>query len=620
MATFVSPIDGKTYSTEYTGAKTRLIDNPIYTAYKTGMNMGESYNPASMFSGWTGALTNAPGEALTYANAIGADESYTNPLWVQNESFNGPTNPNFKTQVEMADPEYERWMSNYWAYLHPEEYAATQAEQMGGGGLFDMAKGLATSNTMMPIWAALGAGLGGLGGGAAAGADAASLAAGDAMAGAIPAGELGAWTGAGTGGGMLTNAGTSIPWNSASGTLGTDIIGSGTAFNPATATVSDIINAAVASGGNAVPAGMLTPELAAAAASGATISSLSPSLLGQLASGLNSALGTDFTGSQLLSGGLSAIGGLLQGNAASNAAQTSADAQIRAAQIAADAARFKPVGVTTRFGTSQFTKDAQGNVTGAGYTMPADIRAMQDQLLGAAPGMLNQFTGSVAATAPMGTAAQRAMSLGNQYLATDPLAQAKKYYDEQQAVMATGRERDQANMLTGEFNRGTYGLATGGTSGGMMAANPRLEAMYNAQRQQDLGLAAAATQGGMDYAKFGAGMVGTGGDLLKSMYGTQSAAYSPFQTALSGAQTIEGLGQNALDMSVNIGKTASPAQSGQLLATGMLGAANTMQPANAYSPWGSLFSGAGNSIQNWQNQQAQQQQNQQLLNALAWGK
>lgn len=579
MGTFVSPIDGKTYSTEWTGNKT--IQQVLQDV--SGTAGGESARYNIPVNGWTGALTNAPGEALTYANSVGAF-----------------ANASPGTSIEMADPEYERWMSNYWAYLHPEEYAATQAEQMGGGGLFDMAKGLATSNTMMPIWAALGANLAGLGG-TAAGSEFVpyGLEAGGEGVGAALGGTEAA---AGTGGGMLSNLGT------------------GTAFNPATATISDIVNAAVASGGNAVPAGMLTPELAAAAASGATISSLSPSLLSQLASGLNSALGTDLTGSQILSGGLSAIGGLLQGNAASNAAQTSADAQIRAAQIAADAAKFKPVGVTTRFGTSQFTKDAQGNVTGAGYTMPADIRAMQDQLLGAAPGMLNQFTGSVAATAPMGDAAQRAMSLGNQYLATDPLAQAKKYYDEQQAVMATGRERDQANMLTGEFNRGTYGLATGGTSTGMMAANPRLEAMYNAQRQQDLGLAAAATQGGMDYAKFGAGMVGTGGDLLKSMYGTQTASYSPYQTALSGAQTIEGLGQNALDMSVNIGKTASPAQSGQLLATGMLGAAQTMQPANSYSPWGSLFSGAGNSIQNWQNQQAQQQQNQQLLNALNWGK
>ena len=297
----------------------------------------------------------------------------------------------------------------------------------------------------------------------------------------------------------------------------------------------------------------------------------------------------------LLSGGLQAIGGYLSGNAATDAAKTSAQAQLEAARIAADAAKFKPVGVTTRFGQSQFTKDAQGNVTNAGYTMPADIRAMQDSLLGAAPGMLSQFTGSQAATAPMGTAAQRMMTLGNQYLAADPQAQAKLFYDQQQAIMATERARQEAGTLAGEFNRGTYGLATGGT-GMMGAANPRMEAMYNAQRQQDLQAAYDATKGGQQYATFGSGMVGAGGDMLKSMYGTQAASLDPWKTAMGGAQTIEGLGQNALDLSVNMGKVASPAQSGQLLGQGMLGAAQTMQQANQYSPWGTALMNAGNTL------------------------
>lgn len=362
--------------------------------------------------------------------------------------------------------------------------------------------------------------------------------------------------------------------------------------------------------GTLTEGGMLIPAAGGAAV---PISSLGSGFLSSLyQQAVNDPLGTaakayralQSTGA--LSGGLQAIGGYLAGNAAQDAAKTSAQAQIEAARIAADAAKFKPVGVTTRFGQSQFTKDAQGNVVSAGYSMPADIRAMQDSLLGAAPGMLSQFTGSQAATAPMGVGAQRAMSLGNQYLNTDPMAQAQKYYDDQQAIMATGRARDQAGALTDEFNRGTYGLATGAT-GMMGAANPRLEAMYNAQRQQDLQASANATQGGMDYAKFGAGLVGTGGNLLRDMYGTQSAAYSPFGTALTGAQNIEGLGQNALDLSVNMGKVASPAQSGQLLGQGMLGAAQTMQQANQYSPWGTALMNAGNALGSMQQPQQQQQ-------------
>lgn len=312
----------------------------------------------------------------------------------------------------------------------------------------------------------------------------------------------------------------------------------------------------------------------------------------------------------LLSGLLSGVGGYLSGDSAQDAAKTMADAQLQAARIAADAAKFRPVGVTTRFGQSQFGTDSNGNVNSAGYTLTPDVKAQQDALMGMSGQMLSQYLNAPQAFAPMGVAGQRAMALGNQYLAQDPQAQAMKYMQDQQALLGTGRERDLNNMLTGEFNRGTYGLATGGTSTGMTAANPRLEAMFNAQRQQDLGLAAQATQGGMDYAKFGAGMVGTGGDLTNAMYQGQVNAFNPYRTALGGAQTLEGLGQNAMDLGVNLGKTTNNAQSGMLLANGMNAAAQTMQPANSYSPWGALLSGAGNQVANYQNQQQQQQQQQ----------
>lgn len=295
-------------------------------------------------------------------------------------------------------------------------------------------------------------------------------------------------------------------------------------------------------------------------------------------------------GSGLLSGGMSLVSGYLGDQAKGDAADKLANAQLEAARIAADAAKFKPVGVTTRFGQSNFTKDAQGNVIGAGYALTPDVKAQQDKLMGMSNDMLTQYQNAPAAFAPMGVAGQRAMELGQGYLATDPAAQAQKYMAEQQALLATGRERDTNQMLTGEFNRGTYGLSTGGTSTGMMGANPRLEALYNAQRQQDLGLAAQATQGGMDYAKFGAGMVGTGGDLVRGMYQGQTAAYDPYKTALGGAQTIENLGQNALDLGVNLGRTTSNAASGAALASGMLSSAQTQANA-ASSPWADILAG-----------------------------
>lgn len=360
-----------------------------------------------------------------------------------------------------------------------------------------------------------------------------------------------------------------------------------------------------------VDAGVLTPaQMQSALQSAATTGSTGSSWLDSL--GLNSSGGSLLGGGwgSILSGGLQALGGLLTGNQAQDAAKSTADAYIQAAKIAADAAKFKPVGVTTRFGSSNFGYDANGNLTNAGYQLSPDIRAQQTSLMGASGDALQQYLGAQTATAPMGQTAQSLFGLGQGYLGTTPQEQAARYMSEQQALLAPTRERDFAALENRLANQGRLGLATGGTSTGLGAANPELESFYNAQRMQDLKLASEATQGGMDYARFGAGLVGTGGDMLRSMYGTQVAAYDPYRTAIGGASMLEGLGQNAMDLGINIGAkgTAANAQSGMLLSQGMTNAANAMQPANSFSPWGNLLSGAGTMLQNYNQQQPQQQQ------------
>lgn len=331
------------------------------------------------------------------------------------------------------------------------------------------------------------------------------------------------------------------------------------------------------------------------------VSTLGKSLLSQLTSSGASG-GLNLSG--LLGTGLTGLGSYLAGQTATDAADKLANAQLEAARIAADAAKFRPVGVTTRFGGSQFQYDPQGNLISAGYTVAPDIAAQREALLGASGGLLGQFTGAQAATAPMGVAGQRAMQLGQGYLATTPQEQAAKYLAEQQSLLAPYRERELATLQNKLVQQGRLGLATGGTTTGMMAANPELEAWYNAKRMQDLNLAAQATQGGMDFAKFGTGMVGTGGDLLRSMYGAQTAAYQPYQTAMGGASYLEGLGQQPMDIGVNIGAkgTAGTAQAGSLLSQGMLGAAQTQQQA-ASNPWANFLGMLGGSMQQYQPQQ-----------------
>lgn len=61
--------------------------------------------------------------------------------------------------------------------------------------------------------------------------------------------------------------------------------------------------------------------------------------------------------------GIAAGGSMLSANKNAKAAKQSADAQVQAAQIAADASRFRPVGVSTSFGNSNFGFDEDGNLS-----------------------------------------------------------------------------------------------------------------------------------------------------------------------------------------------------------------------------------------------------------------
>jgi hypothetical protein len=71
----------------------------------------------------------------------------------------------------------------------------------------------------------------------------------------------------------------------------------------------------------------------------------------------------------MIAAGASLLGGIIGGNSAKKAAQAQAAAQVEAARIAAEESRFRPVGITTRFGSSQFQTDPQGRVSGASYTL-----------------------------------------------------------------------------------------------------------------------------------------------------------------------------------------------------------------------------------------------------------
>ena len=292
-----------------------------------------------------------------------------------------------------------------------------------------------------------------------------------------------------------------------------------------------------------------------------------------------------------ISGGLALAGGLFGGSSARRAAQTQAAAQERAAQLAAEEARFRPVGVTTRFGQSQFTTGPEGRVTGAGYTLDPQLRAMQDRFLGLAGGGLSQAEAAQQQFAPLGQAAQGLFGLGQQYLAQSPQEAAQQYMAGQQNLLAPSRERQMAQLQNQMFQTGRGGLAVGATGerpgggAGLGAANPELEAYYNAIAQQDAGLAAQAMQAGQQQTAFGAGLFGTGSELLRGGYQGQTAALGPYEAYLRGATGLEGLGQQALDTGINLGAKGQSTAGANALYGGGMNAAQSQYAANAYNPF-----------------------------------
>lgn len=263
------------------------------------------------------------------------------------------------------------------------------------------------------------------------------------------------------------------------------------------------------------------------------------------------------------------------------AAQTSADAQVRAAEIAAEQAKFRPVGMSTRFGTSYFNKDDQGNLTSAGYNLSPELKAIQDYAM-------QQAAAGQADT-------QGLLGLGRGYLATSPEAAAQDYMSKQRALYAPGREQQLAALRNQQLQTGRSGLATGGTTGGMAATNPEMAAYYNALAQQESQLAANADLAAQQRITFGQGLL--------------SSAYSPIATPLGLAGTTEQMGQGAFDLGVNLGGRQTQAnqaaaglyQTGMTnaanaLASGQTAAARTTQMANQYSPLGAGLTGLGQQL------------------------
>ena len=264
-----------------------------------------------------------------------------------------------------------------------------------------------------------------------------------------------------------------------------------------------------------------------------------------------------------------------------------AAAQQRQAGIdAANVSAFRPVGMTTRFGTSRFTRTVDPAtgvpyISEAGYTAAPELAGIQEQLFGRFAPTLAQAEQMQGQYAPLTPAAQRLFGLGEQYLATSPEQAAQDYITSQQALLAPSRAAQLSGVRGNLFARGRGGLGVQ-TGTGTAPASPELQAYYNALAQQDLQLAAQAQQAGQQRTMFGAGLFGTGAGLLGTQVQGQAGAYAPLQTQLGLSGQVEQMAMQPYQLGLQLGTAQQPGQTAgaQTLYGGAVAGAQTQYGAN----------------------------------------
>jgi hypothetical protein len=259
-------------------------------------------------------------------------------------------------------------------------------------------------------------------------------------------------------------------------------------------------------------------------------------------------------------------------------ADQAAAAQREAARQAGYAASFRPVGVSTRFGASQFTEEIDPvsglpRVTAAGYTVDPQLRAIQDRLLGLTGGAATTAEQAQMAAEPLGGAARGLFSLGEQYLGESPEAVRQRFISQQQALIDPIRQREEQRLASSVFGRGRAGLNVGDVG------QPELFSLAAARRAQDAQLALQAEQAAQQQIQFGSGLFGMGAQRLGEQYGIPTQSLGALQSLLGTAGTIEELGQQPFTLGMQVGGSGAQAGSaaGQLLGSGLSQAAATQR-------------------------------------------
>ena len=268
--------------------------------------------------------------------------------------------------------------------------------------------------------------------------------------------------------------------------------------------------------------------------------------------------------------------------AGEQAAAQQREAGITAANISA----FRPVGMTTRFGTSQFTREVDPRtgvpyISSGGYTAAPELSALQNQLFGRFAPTLAQAEQVQSQYAPLTGASQSLFKLGQDYLATSPEQAAQDYISSRQGLLQPLREQQLAGLRSRGFATGRGGLGVQ-TGTGRAPANPEMQAYYNALSQQDLQLAAEADLAGRQRTQFGASLAGTGAGLLGTQVQGYAGAYAPLLAQLGLSSQVENMAMQPYQLGLALGTAQQPGQNtgAQGYLGGMLQGAQTQYGAN----------------------------------------
>jgi hypothetical protein len=258
--------------------------------------------------------------------------------------------------------------------------------------------------------------------------------------------------------------------------------------------------------------------------------------------------------------------------------EQAAAAQRLAAERAGQVSAFRPVGMTSRFGTSQFDITDVGGVprvTGARYTVDPRLSAIQDQLMGFTGGALTSAQEAQMAAQPLGAAAQRLFNLGGQYISESPEAARQRIFNQLQEARMPAQLQEEQRLASGAFGRGRAGLNIGGIG------QPELYSLARAreaQRAQDI---VSAEQQAQQQVQFGSGLFGLGSQRLGEQYAIPTQSLGPLQSYLGTLGTIEEMGQQPFRLGLAVGGAAQPGASAgaQLLQSGLTSAATTQRAA-----------------------------------------